>query len=227
MARKIVQPVTEPHGDGTKTTHPAFGQITVHRVQGATNLYGSDFTHHGFVSVAISRSEMHRNLSRDWHFARGEIVEVWLSEAQWATFVSSFNLGSGVPCTIASDHGEIVPGLPERKTFKLYAEEASESMAETIAKLRALEENMVAATSKLSKKAQDEVMRSVRDAIATLTSSIPFVRQSFDQHIEEGVERAKVEVNAYMMNAVREAGLQALATPQTPLLIEEKKDAGQ
>lgn len=221
MARPIQEPVTIEHEPtpgikATKTRHPAFGQIVVHRVQGATNLYGSDFTHHGFVTVEIFGSEMHRDLSRDWYFARECKIEVAMSEAQWATFVSSFNIGSGVPCTILHENGVTTPGLPERSTFRMYSEEAQKQLAAALDSLRACEAEVMAATSKLTKKAQSEVQGPIRRAIQTITSSLPFVKKQFDEHIEESVERAKVEANAYLMNAVRASGLKALSNAPVP-----------
>lgn len=115
MARDIVEPTTKdekgPLG-GTVSTHPAFAQIAVHRVSGRTNLYDSDFGHNAFVTISVRRSELHRSLSQDWHMADSELIEVAMSESQWATFVSSINMGSGVPCTLQALNGKEVPGLP-------------------------------------------------------------------------------------------------------------------
>jgi hypothetical protein len=124
--KNIENPVTvETTGPqaGTRTTHPCFAQIRASRVNGLTNLYDSDFQHNHFVSISIYRSELDRHLNRDWHHSRDELIEVNLSEAQWATFVSSMNVGCGVPCTLSYLHGKFVPQLPDtpdtRTLFKM------------------------------------------------------------------------------------------------------------
>lgn len=60
-----------------------------------------------------------------------------------------------------------------------------------------------------------------------MTSNVPFRLQSFDEHMENTVEKAKTEVNAYAMNAVRAAGLEALgAKPEPALSFLEGADRG-
>ena len=118
MTTAYENPVTvteDSHGsrDATRTTHPAFAQITASRVSGHSILYGSDFDHNHYVTISISRSELCRNLSNDWYHSREELIEVALSEAQWATFVSSMNQGSGVACTLQHFNGKMIPQLPE------------------------------------------------------------------------------------------------------------------
>ena len=115
---EIEQPITKTvkgaSGDPrTVTTHPAFAQIAASRVSGHTALYDSDFRHNAYMTIKIRTSELHRNLHHDWHFDREEIIEVALSEVQWATFVSAPNMGSGVPCTLQRLNGKQIPQLPD------------------------------------------------------------------------------------------------------------------
>lgn len=222
MPRAIQEPVTVDERDGTKTTHPAFGQITVSRVQGSIDLYGSDFTHHHFVQVEIHRSELHRNLSRDWHFARETLCALAMSESQWATFVSSFNLGSGTPVTIDFVDGHGVPGLPPRKSWSLYRDEVTKDFAETLDGLKKLRDQVSEIAAKAPKKMQVELTQPIQDAINTLESRLPFIYQSFDEHMENTVEKAKVEVNAYAGQTLMRAGLSALQAV-APLAIESDK----
>jgi hypothetical protein len=92
----VSAPTRGPGGmDEMTTTHPAFGQIGASRVSGHIQLYDSDFHHNAYMTISIRRSELHRSLNRDWHYGRDELIEVALSEAQWATFVSAPNIGSG------------------------------------------------------------------------------------------------------------------------------------
>ena len=70
--RRVEQPVERPGHlhDDKRYSHPAYGQISAHRVTGGAVLYGSDFRHDGYVEITIKRSEMNRTLARDWPSAR-------------------------------------------------------------------------------------------------------------------------------------------------------------
>lgn len=215
MRRPIEEPVTiEETRSADKTTvtkHPAFGQIVAYRVTGgATSLYGSDFEHNGYIAVEISHSELNRNLSRDWHFARGQVVRLAMSEAQWATFVSSFGVGGGVPCTLEYIGNEPVPMLPPRASWKLYAEEAGEQFKDTIAELQAIRATVAEKMAKVPNKVRAEIAGPIDRAISLVASSLPFVKKSFDEHVETSIEAAKLELNAYMTGALQRAGLDAL-----------------
>jgi len=211
MARQIEVPleVATDH-DRTRITHPAFGQIGASRVSGRANLYGSDFSHHNYVTITLSKSEVDRHLSNDWHHAKAELFEVALSEAQWATFVSSMNVGMGVPCTIQHlGRSGYVPGLPDppdrRDTF---AKEMQANNADANRQLEELERMIL--NSGLSRKKIDEMLSASGKAKREIGSSSKFVADQFDEHMEKTVERAKIEVNAYATRMIMATGLNTL-----------------
>jgi hypothetical protein len=206
MKREVREPklVGEDH-HGKTYEHPAFGQIGVHRIQGTKNLNDTDFNAHGFVRVEIYRSNVERALSRDWHHGRESIVAVDMSEAQWATFVSSFNIGMGVPCTLYTVGGEVMPELPAPKTMEPFSKDIKETVEDSLRHLRELREKLVA------KKASRDVMGSVDMAIQEIEKNLPFVHQSFCERMEENVEKAKAEVHGYVNATIRQHGLDRIA----------------
>lgn len=202
-------------------THPAFGQIRAGRISGNQVLYGSDFLHHNYIAVTIKRSQLNRSLSRDWHFGREELIEVMLSEAQWATFVSSMNIGDGVPCTINHLAGKGVPGIPYRTADHEFKNEVRERVQRSVASVRQTMEAI--AGLGLSKAKTQAIQGALSSVIMNLESNLPFVADQFDKHVEDKIEKAKVEANAYIVAAVTRAGLEALANPvlSTPMLEED------
>jgi hypothetical protein len=209
--------------DGETFTHPAFGQISVSRVSGDVHLYGSDFVHHSYVVVRIYRSKLDRSLSRDSHFASSvPAIEVAMSESQWATFVSSFNNGSGVPCTLQQIDGKMIPGIPFRDSKDEYKREAQETLEDSVRDLMKTRKLISDNTAGLSKKKQDEMLAGIDSAIQQLSSNFPFVMDSMAKFMEKRVEKAKVEVNAYMNGAIHKAGLSAIQQGQSnaPLSID-------
>lgn len=225
MARPIIEPIeTEIDfpNKGTRLTHPAFGQISVSRLSGHSVLYGSDFRHHHSVRLTIRSSVLNRQLSGDWPFQQKELIEVEMSEAQWATFVSSFGQGGGVQCTIRHHNGETVPALPLRDEAKEFSKEMSEQAKEALV---ALDKALAAvAGAKMSKRDAADIIGPIKAAMREIGVNADFVKDSFDRHVEERIEKAKVEVNAYMTNAVQRAGLEALMKQNSPPLVLDQSD---
>lgn len=217
MTHPIQEPVateSRSNSGGTKTVykHPAYAQIRANRVTGGTTLYGSDFVHHNFITIAIARSELTRELAHDWHFARQDEIEVTLSEAQWATFVSSLNVGTGTPCTLTHLRGEVVPSLPYRNAADDHKKEVHAKITEATKivdeAMKALDEEL---GPSLSSKKKAIVMERLTRLRRELGSNLPFVADSLDRHMEQTVEKAKIEVHAYANSVIQRTGLAALA----------------
>lgn len=225
MPRDMREVEVESHGDrGLTFKHPAFGQIIVSRVSGSRHLYGSDFGHNSYMSIKICRSEMHRDLYRDWPRAREELIEVNLSEAQWATFVSSQNIGEGTPCTIAREAG--VGLIPEFEPWDKTAQVKAEFRAKletTLARLKELRATVVGMN--IPKARKEELYGPIRHAIKELEANLPFVAESFSEHVERTVETMKAEVHGYMSGVLQRAGLDALTNGKLPVQIADKKHA--
>ena len=228
MSRVIEYPKTVTTGHESVTTHPAFGQIGAHRVSGGGVLYDSEFLHQHYVTISIRTSELHRTHNRDWHFGRDEIIEVSLSEAQWATFVSSMNMGSGVPCTIQHRDGGVVPGLPDpERTTEKFAQELRDKLKIAEAQVVAVQNALLAGSvNKTQAKALAARLEQVRYNIG---SNAVFVADSFDEHMETTVEKAKIEINAYATNMVMRTGLNLLGqnTPIVQLIANQEKPHGE
>lgn len=223
MPRHIEEPTVTTVDDETIITHPAFAQIGVSRVQGNANLYGSDFQHQHFMIITVRRSELHRRFSRDWEMAGDELIEVALSEAQWASFVSSPNVGSGVTCTLHHVNGQPVPLLPKPEaTHKKFQAEMMEQMAQLQADLRELAEGI---DGPLNKTRAHDIKTKIDRISERLVNNTGFVAKQFDSHIEKTVEKAKIEINAYTTNMVMRTGIEAMQN-QIPA-IEFNSESGE
>lgn len=228
MTRKTTMPEIEqrtndPIADSIER-HPSYAQIGANRwVGGDVFLYGSDFRHAAGVSITIRRSELHRSLSNDWAGGGNELIEVDLSEAQWATFVSTLNSGQGTQCTLRFLPGEDIPGIERgqdrKKQFKLEASEALKEAEEAAKRLSELIERG-------GRKAE------MRDAIRVVLtafsshSGVSFIADQFSEHIEKVTEHAKIEVSAYIGNAINRAGLTALKGG-APFSLSDDSETGQ
>src|SRR3546814_874968 len=156
---------------------------------------------------------MHRSLANDWPNAgRTEYIEVDLSEAQWASFVSSLNIGSGTQCTLRSNNGEQIPDLPAPASrVDQFAAEMKVRVQRALDEVSALEAEIN--ELKISEKAKASLRSRVAGAHRELVSNTGFVAKQFDEHMEQTVEKAKIEVNAYATNTLMRAGLEAVKKP--------------
>jgi hypothetical protein len=162
------------------------------------------------VTLSVRAAELQRNYARDDYFAKGlPLVEIALSEAQWATLVSSLNVGQGVPCTLEYAEGKECPGTPRRESGKVHEEEFKERIKELgtrVAETRkAIEEEMG-----LSKKKKDAAMAHLARLEQDLTQNLPWYTKVLEEHMHKTVESAKVEVSAYVNSVVARAGIKAL-----------------
>lgn len=218
--RSTVEPTEERRPgpiDETISRHPAYAQLSAGRVawSGAgAALYGSDFRHHATVRMRLTESELHRGLHSDRHHERKVIAEWEMSEAQWATLVSSLNVGSGVPVTLRMAEGrDEVPYLPWRDqadTFDAELAEDINNLANYVRRtIKAVEEE----TSSLSKAKRENVLAHLRSLEREVRHNMPFFLRQFGEAMEDRTEKAKTEIHAYMFHAVQRAGLESLGVP--------------
>lgn len=212
----------DEHFEGERLKHPAFGQITARRIQGGGDqrFYGSDFSHQHWIDIVISSSTEVRRIGRDSQFAEAELVRVSMTEAQWATFLSSMNVGDGVPCTFKRMAGK---GYPDIEPLETKEDHFKRSMSETVEKSVAKIDELMAALDsdavKISKKARDELLRLAGQARTEISQNTGFVATQFGEHIEERVEEAKVSIAAYANHiAPRTVGAAIAAAPSSPAL---------
>lgn len=199
--REVVEPTVDERG---AERHPAWALIGASRVSAGPPgvvLFDSEIRHHHFVVVRLSRVSRSRDLNHDHLFGEKQIIEVALSEAQWASFVSSMNIGSGVPCTVQYRELEEVPGFP-------FAPRLQESMDEVRgASGKALEEIQAAFEAYETKKNAAN-LRTLKYAIANAPSNMEFAAKSLSEHAEDTVQKARADIEAMVLAKAQQLGLE-------------------
>lgn len=219
MTRERVRPVRVKGGmyDDYAEQHPAYAMIGASRTQSnGASLTGSDFLHRSYITVRIAEAQLFRAHSSDrWHAGR-QLVEVALSEAQWATFLSTLNMGDGVPATLQRrESGEVAGIEPITERREQHRGEVNDTLRDALTFLDELSVDIEAGRGKTI------LREKVRRAKQELEDNLPFVAQRFDEHAETTVERAKIEVEAYLTGAVHRAGLAALGGQVPPIQLAE------
>ena len=203
-----VEPTVDAHGD---EQHPSWGMIGASRVSGHATLFDSDIRHQHFVTLRISTGRRSRDLNRDWLRPADEFVEVAMSEAQWASFVSSMNAGQGVPCTILRRDREQVPPAPFTPRLRESmgdVERAAANAAEAVAK----------AFATFSEKRTAANLRSLEFAIKNMPANIVFAASSLTEHAENVVQRARADIEAMVVAKAQQLGLSEADLGSFPLL---------
>jgi hypothetical protein len=183
---------------------PYMVTVQASHVSGDAALFDSEHRHQGFVALRIHSASRDRGLGRDWIHADRELIEVNMSHAQWAAMISTQNSGSGVPATLQHIlHERVEPPKVDRRTEK-YGHEMLAMVQGAVDRIDELSQTKMT-------KAQQSELAMIR---CDITSSISFVADSFDEHMETRVERAKSDIEAHMNAAVQRVGLAALGSSE-------------
>jgi hypothetical protein len=102
--------------EGKPERHPAYGTVQVTREFQTTALFAAPDASNLHVVLKIKRATRYR----DW---RGDniksdpqsLIEITLSEMQWAEMIAKIGSANAVPCTLRSVNGRDVPECPEQK----------------------------------------------------------------------------------------------------------------
>jgi hypothetical protein len=209
MKRPSQEPTIDERGE---ESHPAFGMVQVTRVSQSppgASLFDSEIRHSHYVLLRIKTADRKRDLNRDWIHSRRELVEVGMSESQWASLVSSFNT-EGVPCTIRStpeDH--MVPEPPFSPRLALSTAETGNAAHRAFDRARA-------ALELVEEKPTKANVRALRIALDQAAPNVEYAARSLTEHTENVVEKARADIEAMVAAKAKSLGLTPAQT--APLL---------
>lgn len=196
--------------------HPSYGMIGYSRVQhaGRTRLFGSAVDRHSnTIRLQISAGVRVHHLSQDWYHAEKELIEVELSAAQFAEFLTTANVGSGVPCTIRHINRQCIDDPPEELVEAEEVRTGFKDRCEILARrLDGLRRDVVTALDvpKVGKAEKERIKTAVNAIIQDVRSNLPFVLDQFQESTERILTCAKAEADAFLTHAINRAGLSAL-----------------
>jgi len=224
MPKKIV-PIERSQEGGlpgeTVERHPSFGLVGLFKTCGSQPLFGSPLeVNNGYVSLKISHGEkIHSGHGYDRYFPRSTVVEVMISEAQFAQLITSWNSGEGVPCTfdfIAPGGEGSVPGWPDddyvsdteqvRNEFKDRISDVKKKVEAAISSMNVLLEKKGALT--IAEKG------SIREGMIALSrlldDSAPYMAAQFVEVTEKVIQKAMTEIDAFVTKVAVHTGLESL-----------------
>jgi hypothetical protein len=227
--RETSPPTIDQHGS---EVHPAFGMIQANRVTyggGGAVLFQSDIRHGQTVRITVSGATRRRDLNHDYvHDNARPVMEVEMSEAQWASFVSSMNT-SGVPCTIRRTETDWqIPELPYDPRLAHSMGEVKNAAAKVFGEIReardAYEKTLA---DKAPAKERNEALRKLHFLIENSAPNMHYAAKVLVEHTENVVQKARADIEAMVMAEAQRLGLeagQAKGLLELPVLAGETVD---
>lgn len=205
------EPTIDEHGH---ETHPAWATIRAVRGSGGHGvLFDSDIVHQHTMRVSIGSAVRNRDLKHDWIHGqiKADYIEVEMSEAQWASFISTPNSGSGTPCTVRYLNGQEVPGVHYDPRLALNmaetraaASEAFKHIQEAFDTLEGLIDNKAPMRGPAG---QREALRHLKYAIANAVPNVDYAGKKLIEQTEEVVNKAKADIEMFVISKAHQLGI--------------------
>lgn len=206
--------------------HESYGMIGVVRGQSTNpqNLFGSSIQHRSTISIVIHSAEHVRDLSTDWYHAQRQLIEVEMSQAQFAEMITSPNIGDGVPCTIRRIDGKLMEEPPFESKKDIFNREFQEQMQKIVDEdtpymQEALE--ILNNKSSITKGDRETIKSAISMLLQEVKSNLGFTYKQFQEQMDKTVQEAKAEVESFVETKVRSLGVDALRA-QMPVIDEPR-----
>lgn len=220
-ARKEGDYIISEDALGTSYKHPSFGMLSFNRTHGGhSNLFGSSIQHNDTIHMVLREGVVIRGLSDDRYVGEDEILEVEMSQSQFAELITSMNVGTGTPCTIkylrGKGHINEADFINKRQQI---TNEFKESMNERMSDAKEFydEVNELFTTKKsIGKGDREMILRRLANVTQGMESSSKFIFDQFQNQIDKTITEAKGEIEAFAQNKINAIAQQAL--------VEQKED---
>ena len=199
---------TDEHG---YEEHPAWGVIGASRGQTTgTTLFDSDIVHRSTIRIRIKAATRKRDLKHDWIGGRDQLIEVELSEAQWASFVSTMNVSDGVPCTVRRiGHQPPIENPPHEPRLAVSMDETRTAAEEAYRGIQtALDAYEAALAGKAGAAERRKLLSTLHYAVANAVPNVAYAGTQLTEHAENVVQRARADIEAFVVGKAGQLGLE-------------------
>ena len=200
--------------------HESYGMIQICRYRGGEkNFFGSAIPHEGGVSIEIFEGKHTRSLSSDWYFPKKKLVEIRLTENQFAECITNIN-SSPVPVTLKSIMGkkmEEPPQINKRDIFENEFEDSMKTLEEKLKNLSAKTEELLSQKKNLNQKERDVILSEIAAIRQEVKNNIPFVRDCFREAMDDIVLESKTEVENFAKQRAHDLGVDTAKIGDSPI----------
>ena len=205
-------------------THESHGMVGISRCSGRVPLHGSPVEPYNFIRLTVQEGVHNHGLGRDHWYAGRMVLQLHMSETQFAQMVTTPNMGDGVPCTLTYRHTEGFVKLDDPPaeesaagiTRRQFREDVEDTLATMDDARRRVEEQLDAA--KISGKLRESLRREIFEVFRVFDDYAPFAMKAFEENVQTAVAAAKTEVATYVSHVAQQTGLAALQAGADPVL---------
>lgn len=185
-----------------KEHHESFGLVSFNRTScnKALTLFGSGIKHNNIISLTIKRACQQRQFGSYHYFEEGDIIEVNMSQSQFAECITSMNMGSGVPCTIMRVQGKRMEDCKEISEREKLQEDFEKQINAVNKRVRDLTESINSLKGKLTKKDQEAITNATGMLNQEIEQNLPFMRECYERSIDKSIKEGKAEIEAFALN---------------------------
>ena len=206
---------------GTSYKHPSFGMLSFNRTHGGhSNLFGSSIQHNDTIHMVLREGVVTRGLNDDWYVGEDEILEVEMSQSQFAELITSMNVGTGTPCTIKYLRGKGRIGEADfTNKRQQITNEFKESMNERMSDAKEFYDEvkeLFATKKSIGKGDREMILRKLANVTQGMESNSKFIFDQFQEQVDKTITEAKGEIEAFAQNKINAIAQQAL--------VEQKED---
>lgn len=207
--------------------HPSFGKITICKSSGNQRIFGSEVTHPHCVRMTVETARIKQDVHGDCIFGDKTVVELKMSEAQWAHMLSSFGDGSGTPVTLVWVPGEgyvgdppVIPKITDVQ--KQAVDETVRNIAQQMKDIETKFEDLLKLPT-IRKKDVENLRFRMNILRSHFVSNLRYYEDATKERMEKEVANAAIEIDALVNRYVHSLGLNALEM-KTKILVEPKKE---
>lgn len=189
--------------------HPSYGIIQFNRVTGGnSHFFGTAVNQSDYISLKIhlgSREVDMFGMERFRPDDRIPIIQAKMTNHQFATLITTMNIGEGSPCTLEYVNCEKVPPCPQQESqLDAVIKRAVEGVDETsdfvsgyLSEIRA-----IASKDKIGKKDAERIKHLITIISGRMEDNTKFYGKQIEEVGEKTVQQAKTEIDALLTHRI-------------------------
>lgn len=208
-----------------RTIHAAFGTISANRTHHhPEHLFGSDIEHMNTVRLEVCEAEriVDIDLNHEQIHSRKSIITIALTEQQFASLITTMNVGGGTPCTIQRRSGVSVdpppPPVKPAQACRQTLTEKGKKMAEELLSIERDLGALIDGDKPPGKTALRELLKRLHYAQCPLTDGMPFLYEQYHEALENAARDAETALHGRVISLFQKLGLDAAKATPIPRL---------
>jgi len=216
----------EVWGGEFEESHPAYAQLQFSRQSGGnSNLYGSAIKHQETISMRVSRSVKHVSEYSERYYAEClPLIEIRMSQSQFAEAITSMNMGSGVPVTLESLKGQHFPKCEEKSISERASDDLKNNLnkfADKISKGEKRINEILKKKGAILNGERKEIYNIYNMLMQDLRDNMPFLHECMIEAYDKTAQSAKADIEAFYINAVTRMGSEVMDSKRLNYAVNE------